>query len=298
MAAAHPGKDVRCDECPLSFPAYNYLKLHKNIYHHKSSSFASSFPSLSALSSISSMASLSALKEQQENEEAAAAKKKKEAEPILDLSPAKAPTPKPQPAKLPDVGNVTPATSLDQVSIADSMETDENEGLLRDMKLKGEFPCRLCPAVYPNLRALKGHNKEHWDKPPYVCNVAQCTYSTSDKGTLARHMRIHTGDKPFECKECNFGFTTKANCERHVKNKHNKNSRTDVRDSIMVHEGDDLSKDHSDESLHFSPVRSANSSKKKEEVKVNGISAAKPSSLFAPYHATLYRNLAEGEEKR
>merc|ERR1719281_2102255 len=92
------------------------------------------------------------------------------------------------------------------------------------MKLKGEFPCRLCDAVFPNLRALKGHNKEHMDRPPYICNVGTCAYSSNDKSTLARHMRTHTGEKPFECTICKFGFTTKANCERHVKNKHGKNS--------------------------------------------------------------------------
>ena len=102
----------------------------------------------------------------------------------------------------------------------------------------GEFPCRLCPAVYPNLRALKGHNKEHLGKPPYICNVGACTYSSNDKSTLTRHMRTHTGEKPFECKLCNYGFTTKANCERHLKNKHGKTSRDAIRTSIIVHESE------------------------------------------------------------
>ena len=35
-------------------------------------------------------------------------------------------------------------------------EDDPFSAVLREMKLKGEFPCRLCDAVYPNLRALKG----------------------------------------------------------------------------------------------------------------------------------------------
>jgi len=113
---------------------------------------------------------------------------------------------------------------------------DDNDPIIKDMKLKGEFPCRLCPAVYPNLRALKGHNKEHLDKPPYACNVGTCTYSSNDKSTLTRHMRTHTGEKPFECRLCGFGFTTKANCERHLKNKHGKTNRQHIRDNLIIHE--------------------------------------------------------------
>lgn len=37
-------------------------------------------------------------------------------------------------------------------------EDDPFSAVLREMKIKGEFPCRLCEAVFPNLRALKGKN--------------------------------------------------------------------------------------------------------------------------------------------
>ena len=91
---------------------------------------------------------------------------------------------------------------------------------------------------------------------------------------------------------CNFGFTTKANCERHVKNKHGKNSRVDIRDSITIHENGE-----GDEEQLFqtsSPVKKA-----KEEPAPKP--TTKPSSaLFAPYSASLYRpivNNAESETK-
>lgn len=38
-------------------------------------------------------------------------------------------------------------------------EDDPFSAVLREMKMKGEFPCRLCEAVFPNLRALKGKRR-------------------------------------------------------------------------------------------------------------------------------------------
>jgi uncharacterized Zn-finger protein len=115
----------------------------------------------------------------------------------------------------------------------------DDDPIIKEMKIKGEFPCSQCPAVFPNLRALKGHNKEHLGKAPYRCNVGKCAYTSNDKSTLTRHMRRHTGEKPFECRLCNFGFTTKANCERHLKNKHRKVSREEIRDCLIIHETED-----------------------------------------------------------
>ena len=74
---------------------------------------------------------------------------------------------------------------------------------------------------------------------PFECNVGTCHYTTGDKSALLQHMRAHTGQKPFECKICNFGFTTKANCERHLKNKHQKLTRESIRESLIIHETED-----------------------------------------------------------
>lgn len=51
-------------------------------------------------------------------------------------------------------------------------EDDPFSALLREMKIKGEFPCRLCEAVFPNLRALKGTPSNHVVIPPCVCHMS------------------------------------------------------------------------------------------------------------------------------
>lgn len=234
----HQGQSIPCDECTVTFPNYTYFKLHKNMYHPVSQAgfpFRNAFQ-LAALSMGHQAAQ--ALKEELNH-----GPTKKQKDDVLDLS-----SPVKQGPKDLKSSTLSQFTSIEQLSsnvsshgdppVSENGDAnpDENDHLIRDMKLKGEFPCRLCDAVFPNLRALKGHNKEHMERPPYICNVGNCTYSSNDKSTLARHMRTHTGEKPFECTICNFGFTTKANCERHVKNKHGKATREEVRDSIMIHE--------------------------------------------------------------
>ncbi|KAM3961452.1 LOW QUALITY PROTEIN: uncharacterized protein ACR2FA_004568 [Aphomia sociella] len=136
-------------------------------------------------------------------------------------------------------------------------ETQDNFAAeFRRMKLRGEFPCRLCPAKFPNLRALKGHNRVHLSGTgpgPYQCNM--CPHASLDKAALVRHMRTHNGDRPYECAICNYAFTTKANCERHLRNRHAKVTREDVKRSIIYHPSEDPNNDEVNSKLARDEVK-------------------------------------------
>ncbi|XP_052745419.1 uncharacterized protein LOC112051226 [Bicyclus anynana] len=139
----------------------------------------------------------------------------------------------------------------------DQEETQDNFAAeFRRMKLRGEFPCRLCPAKFPNLRALKGHNRVHLSGTgpgPYQCNM--CPHASLDKAALVRHMRTHNGDRPYECAVCNYAFTTKANCERHLRNRHAKITREDVKRSIIYHPSEDPNNDEVNSKLAREEVK-------------------------------------------
>lgn len=144
----------------------------------------------------------------------------------------------------------------------------------RKMKLRGEFPCRLCTAVFPNLRALKGHNRAHLNGNSngiYTCNM--CPHTSVDKAALIRHMRTHNGDRPYECSVCNYAFTTKANCERHLRNRHSKSTREEVKKSIIYHPSEDPSNEEiskmlakEENRLNLSKTSTDNSSEKNDHV--------------------------------
>ncbi|XP_055935760.1 zinc finger protein 569-like [Argiope bruennichi] len=48
----------------------------------------------------------------------------------------------------------------------------------------------------------------------HSCDV--CNYSTCRKSDLTKHMRKHTGEKPFVCSECGKGFTQKHSLISHM----------------------------------------------------------------------------------
>ena len=234
MATSHQGKAIPCSECSMEFASYSILKVHKSIYHSAENGAPNHQALLAKLQALAGWGPPSK-QDTPLSPQASPAKVRKvevpsvapppppppaslpspvvKDEKILDLS---APPPQPpahlhhqQQLKIAPLEDLmgpqhssprAPSKASTSVAPLDDLDStiDEHEEELKDMKLKGEFPCRLCPLVYPNLRALKGHNKEHMNKAPYVCNVGQCTYSSNDKGTLVRHMRNHTGEKPFE----------------------------------------------------------------------------------------------------
>ncbi|KAI1890047.1 hypothetical protein AGOR_G00169200 [Albula goreensis] len=101
---------------------------------------------------------------------------------------------------------------------------------------KDIFPCKDCGIWYRSERNLQAHlmyycasrQKQEPASPPLekprdpypnerVCPFPHCNKSCPSASSLEIHMRTHSGERPFVCLICLSAFTTKANCERHLK---------------------------------------------------------------------------------
>ncbi|XP_068116744.1 zinc finger protein ZFPM1 isoform X2 [Hyperolius riggenbachi] len=100
---------------------------------------------------------------------------------------------------------------------------------------KDIFPCKDCGIWYRSERNLQAHlmyycasrqsstspTLEEKPKDSYpnerICPFPQCKKSCPSASSLEIHMRSHSGERPFVCLICLSAFTTKANCERHLK---------------------------------------------------------------------------------
>ncbi|XP_055612134.1 uncharacterized protein LOC129758618 [Uranotaenia lowii] len=120
-------------------------------------------------------------------------------------------------AQIPDLSQMTPQQQAQYaVHLAEyNPSTSKGHEILNQVYQQSPMPIKLVPVKprkYPNRPS-----KTPVHERPYACPVENCDRRFSRSDELTRHIRIHTGQKPFQCRICMRSFSRSDHLTTHIR---------------------------------------------------------------------------------
>lgn len=96
----------------------------------------------------------------------------------------------------------------------EDVPTYENHNLVAH----GHFTCLICLSTFTSRNNMKRHIRLHTGVKPYVCH--KCPESFSRNDDFKRHLLRHTFQKPFRCAICQIGYSDRSSVRMHMLKEH------------------------------------------------------------------------------
>ncbi|KAJ8736860.1 hypothetical protein PYW07_000131 [Mythimna separata] len=90
-----------------------------------------------------------------------------------------------------------------------------SKNVLDNLVFKEPPKCYVCQRGFIFKNILLKHIRTHTGEKPYTCHSCQRKYNSHDD--LIKHMRKHNGEKPYKCGICQCSFNTKNHYTRHIR---------------------------------------------------------------------------------
>ncbi|KAK4886265.1 hypothetical protein RN001_002536 [Aquatica leii] len=79
-------------------------------------------------------------------------------------------------------------------------------------------PCNICAKLFYDKQVLQKHIRSHTGERPYLCKFCNKGFSSIHARNI--HTRQHTNEKPYACQFCKIAFPQKVSLKTHIKSKH------------------------------------------------------------------------------